>query len=530
MAVSMSNTAREPLHPPLIAGLLRPDAYSHPADSIRLSETHISWVLLAGAFAYKIKKPVDFGFLDFSTLPRRRFFCGEELRLNRRYAPDLYLAVLPITGSPEQPRMGGPGPALEYAVQMRRFDEALLFDWLVHEHRLLPEYLDRLAETLADFHASIARAALDDPHGLPDHQRQAAELNFSRIRPLLDNPEDIAKLDALQVWTRDEYSRRESLMQRRKSEGFIRECHGDLHLGNIVLIDRRPTLFDGIEFNEDLRWIDVLSELAFLVMDLEAHGAGSLAWRLLNRYLEITGDYRGLPLFDYFRAYRAMVRAKIAQLARAQTEDSGRTTELLARYRSYVGYGLELIQPRKPRLFITHGLSGSGKSHLAAHLAERLPGIRLRSDVERKRLAGLAAEARTGSPPAGGLYGADMTAKTYSHLAELAGLLLDAGHSVIVDATFLKREQREEQRRIAKRCGAEFLILNCRAPMELLRERIRARTLAGNDPSEADLAVLREMMSGVGRWRSIWVGNWTLKRCWRPLHPGDSTAIERWVK
>lgn len=486
MAASMSNTAHEPVYPPLITGLLRPEAYSHPADTIRVAETHISWVLLAGDFAYKVKKPVDFGFLDFSTLERRRFFCDEELRLNRRHAPDLYLTALPITGRPQQPRMGGTGAALEYAVQMRRFDDALLFDRLASEDRLLPQHIDRLAETLAAFHARIARATPGDTHGLPDHQRQAAELNFSKIGPLLDDSGDLAKLDTLQAWSRSEYARLESLMRRRKREGCIRECHGDLHLANIVLIDERPTLFDGIEFNEDLRWIDVQSELAFVAMDLEVHGASTLAWRLLNRYLEITGDYAGMVLLGYFRSYRAMVRAKIALLSRAQTEDPARRTELLARYRSYVDYALGLTRPAKPRLFITHGLSGSGKSHLSAQLAERLPAIRLRSDVERKRIAGLTAEART----AGCVYSAEMTARTYGRLAELAGVLLEAGYSVIVDATFLNRASREVQKRVAEQRGAAFLIIDCRAPMAVLRERIQARARAGTDPSEADSAVL----------------------------------------
>lgn len=480
----------EPPHPPPIEGLLNPTAYNHPADAVGLIETHISWVLLAGEFAYKLKKPVDFGFLDFSTLDRRRACCEEELRLNRRYAPDVYLAVVPITGDAEHPRMNGSGTALEYAVKMRRFDETQVFDRLASGHRLLPEYFDALAETVAAFHAAIGRATAADAHGLPEHQQQAAEFNFSKIRPLLDDPADMAPLDTLETWTHAEYARREPFLRQRKNEGFVRECHGDLHLGNIVLIDGRPTLFDGIEFSEDLRWIDTMSELAFLVMDLEVNGAGTLAYRFLNRYLEMAGDYAGLVLFDYYRLYRAMVRAKIAQLTRAQLEDSDKREEMVARYRSYVDYGLELIQPRKPQLLITYGVSGSGKSYLAARLAEGLPAIRLRSDVERKRLAGFLAEARTGSTLGDGIYGAGMTERTYRHLADTAEALLNAGHSVIVDATFLKREQRDEQRRVAERCGADFRILDCQAPVEVLRERIRARAAVGNDPSEADLSVL----------------------------------------
>ncbi|MGZ8248459.1 AAA family ATPase, partial [Methylomagnum sp.] len=340
------------------------------------------------------------------------------------------------------------------------------------------------------FHASIARATPEDGHGLPDHQRQAVEFNFTTVRPHLDDPADRARLDGLCAWTNAEYARLESLLQRRKSGGYIRECHGDLHLGNIVLTGGRPTLFDGIEFNEDLRWIDILNELAFLVMDLEVNGAVGLAWRLLNHYLAMTGDYEGMALFDYYRLYRAMVRAKIAWLSRIQMDEANQMVELLARYHAYVDYGFNLIQPKKPRLFIAHGLSGSGKSRLSARLAEYLPAIHLRSDVERKRLAGFAAGARSHSTEADGIYGADMTEKTYRRLVELAEALLKAGYSVIVDATFIKRDHRNEQRRLAERCGADFLILDCRASDDVLRQRILARAAAGNDPSEADLSVL----------------------------------------
>lgn len=499
----MSSTSTEPpAYPPLIAGLLRPGAYPHPAAGLRVIETHISWVILAGKYVYKIKKPVDFGFLDFSTQERRRFCCEEELRLNRRYAAELYLAVVPIVGTADRPRIESfaaeagkaPSPALEYAVVMRRFDENQTFDRLVSEQRLEPEATDRLAEILARFHAAIERAGPEDGHGLPEQQYQAAAFNFSRIRPLLDDPADRNRLDPLQVWTEAASARLEPRLLGRKRDGFIRECHGDLHLGNIVLIEGHPTLFDGIEFNENLRWIDVLSELAFLVMDLEVNGAQHLAYRLLNRYLTLTGDYAGLALFDYYRLYRAMVRAKIALLTRAQSDDPAKRDALLARYRRYVDYGLDLIQPRPPRLLITHGLSGSGKSRLAARLAERLPAIHLRSDVERKRLAGLAPDARSGSSQAGGIYLAAMTARTYRSLADTAEALLAAGHTAIVDATFLKHAQRDEQRRLAERRGARFLILDCRAPAALLRERIQARAAAGNDPSEADPSVLALQM------------------------------------
>lgn len=284
-------------------------------------------------------------------------------------------------------------------------------------------------------------------------------------------------------------------MLARKAAGFIRECHGDLHLGNIVLIDDEPTPFDCIEFSEDLRWIDVMSELAFLTMDLEVKGKRNLAFRLLNRYLEVTGDYRGLALFDFYLVYRAMVRAKIAQLTRASTTDSSKQQELLALYRRYLDYASGLIRPPSPALFITRGFSGSGKSYIAGQIAERLPAIRLRSDLERKRLAGFSELANTGSTLDTGIYTADMTRRTYDYLLDTAEAIVKSGVSVIVDATFLKYEYRESQRLLAQRLGVPFLILDCRAPVATLKSRIESRASQGRDPSEADLAVLERQLA-----------------------------------
>jgi len=477
-------------YPELISALRNLAAYDHPTESVEIRETHISWVLLTGPFAYKIKKPVDFGFLDFSTLDKRRLCCEAELRLNRRLAPDLYLAVVPITGDPQNLRIDGTGTPIEFAIKMRRFDEAALFDRLCQDDRLSVEHLDKLAETLARFHTNIDRSTAEDGHGLPENIFGAAEQNFSHIEPSQDDPTDVAKLEAVRTWTSEAYSRCRETMLARKTAGFVRECHGDLHLGNIVLIDDRPTPFDCIEFNDDLRWIDVMSELAFLVMDLEVKGKRDLAFRLLNRYLEITGDYRGLSLLNYYRVYRAMVRAKIAQLTRVSIGDSTKRQELLALYRRYIDYASNLIHPPKPVLLITHGFSGSGKSYIAGQIAERLPAVRLRSDLERKRLAGFSELANTGSTLDAGIYTVDMTRRTYGYLLAIAEEILKSGLSVIVDATFLKQDQRASQRMLAHRLGAAFLILDCQAPIATLKTRIEARALLGRDPSEADPTVL----------------------------------------
>lgn len=483
----------EESRPPLIAALCDPAAYDHPVKAVRLIETHISWVLLTGTYAYKIKKPVDFGFLDFSTPEKRRFFCEEELRLNRRLASDLYLAVLPITGEPGHPSLGGRGRAFEYAVQMKQFDDADSGDRVAKDGRLRPEHIDRLAETLAAFHAGAARASADDGHGLPDGIQQAAEENFNHVAPETDAQR--TQLDALRAWTRAEYQHLRQRLWARKQAGFVRECHGDLHLGNLVLIGGHLVPFDCIEFSESLRWIDVISEMAFIVMDLEMNGHRPLAFRLLNRYLEITGDYAGLDLLDYYRVYRALVRAKIASLTRAQSLKQAERDTLARRCRAYVAYAVEISRRSRPVLIITHGFSGSGKSYRAAQLAESLPAIRVRSDIERKRLANFASGAASGSELGGGIYTQDMTRLTYEHLLETARSLLAAGFSVIVDATFLDRARRQVQRRLAEDLGVGFLILSAQAPVEVLRERVQARLATGTDPSEASLDVLEWQMA-----------------------------------
>ncbi len=476
--------------PPLIDALKRPDAYDHPVAEVRLIETHISWLLLTGTYAYKIKKPVDFGFLDFSTLEKRHFFCLEELRLNRRFAAELYLDVLAITGSPRQPRMDGTGEVVEYAIKMRQFDDGRLFTRLIAANRLESQHIDRLAETVAAFHAAIARSTAEDPHGLPENIRAAVAENFAQIGPLLEQSSDSNDLKALQSWSVKACQNLEARLRQRKRDGFVRECHGDLHLGNIVLIEDRPTLFDCIEFNEDLRWIDVISELAFTAMDLSVRRHPELAFRLLNRYLEITGDYAGLALFDFYRSYRAMVRAKIAMLAQAQLVELARRASLMTEYRCYVDYALGLIRRDKPLLLITHGFSGSGKSYLSARLAESLQLIRLRSDVERKRLCGLTGDADTRSGIGDGVYSAAISRATYRQLEDTARLLIASGLSVIVDASFLRRSERLAQRRLAERLRAPYCVLDVRASEDVLRERIRQRLSKRLDPSEANLAVL----------------------------------------
>jgi uncharacterized protein len=481
----------------LLNALRNPAVFDHPVRSIQVIETHISWVLLTGEYAYKIKKPVDLKFLDFSTLGKRRFFCHEELRLNRRLAPQLYLEVVAITGSPEHPRLGGKGRPIEYAVKMKQFRSDALLAQLVDQNRLMPEQIDRLAETIASFHSRIDIATADDDYGLPRKTQATVENNFRTVVSLVQelNPgRAITPVEKARHWCRSEFARCRETMQQRKIDGFIRDCHGDLHLDNIALLDGRPTPFDCIEFNEAFRWIDVISEIAFVVMDLEAKRHRSLAWRLLNRYLEITGDYAGLRLLRYYLVYRAMVRATVALIKLAQTAPPQRgDSPLSARFQEYIELAHAYTQAARfdrPLLIITHGFSGSGKSVLASRLAERLGAVRLRSDIERKRLAGYEPQARTGSRLHSGLYRREMNEITYRHLHDLAAQLLGERLPVIIDATFLKKQDRAACRQLARRHSSTFVILDVQAPAAMLRGRIVKRQQEQADPSEAGLEVL----------------------------------------
>jgi aminoglycoside phosphotransferase family enzyme/predicted kinase len=483
-------------HIDLIAALRQAAAYDHAVRDITLVETHISWVLLTGDFVYKLKKPVNFGFLDFSTLALRKHYCDEEVRLNRRYAPQLYLGVVSITDSLRGPHINGSGPVLEYAVKMVQFDDSKLFSRLLADGLLGRDHMDETAEVLAGFHARCERAEATSPYGDPEAVQQPVMENFAQLQQhagdyLAQQP--LATLfDAVHTWSEQTFARLRPLLAQRKLDGFVRECHGDLHLRNIVLIDTQVVPFDGIEFNANLRWIDVMSELAFLLMDLEDHQRRDLARRLLNAYLQLSGDYDGLHVLRFYQCYRAMVRAKVAALRRSQ--DAEARTECEQDIHNYLQLAHDYTRQCQPYLVITHGLSGSGKTTLTQALLEATELIRVRSDVERKRLFKLSAQARTGAGVDTGIYTADASTHTYARLAELARSVLQAGLPVVVDATFIKQAQREPFRRLAQELRLPFFILHCDIEPEEQRRRIMAREQAAKDASEAGLLVLQHQL------------------------------------
>ena len=481
----------------LVAGLLHAEAYPHPVtEPIRLAETHISWVLLTGEFAYKLKKPLRLSFLDYSTLERRHQLCDEEVRLNRRHAPDLYLGVSTISGCASAPRVDGDGPVFEYAVRMRQFAARDELVALLDAGAVTASDLEALGRSVAHLHAAAAPAASGSAFGEPDAVQRITLDNFAELRRLPEATEWQRELQALEQRLSSVHAARSALLRDRRAQGWVRECHGDLHCGNVVRWQGRLTPFDGIEFDPGLRFIDVVNDVAFLAMDLAERGHADLRLAALQAWLETLGDFAGLPLLPYYETYRALVRAKVAALRALQsTSDAPAHAAAIAGCSRYLAWAAARIRQRAPVLVITCGFSGSGKTWLARQLREPLHALHVRSDVERKRLAGLAPEADSRSPPDAGIYTPEYTARTYDRLHDCAAAALGGGESILVDAAFLRSDERLRFVLLAESLGARAAIVHCFAPAEVLRDRVAARSTARNDASEAGLDVLQRQPS-----------------------------------
>jgi len=475
-----------------VAILLSPGNFDHPVDDIQLLETHISWVILTGNYVYKIKKPVNFGFLDFSSLDQRKHFCEEELRLNRRLAADIYLDVVPIYGSPAEPHFTAEGEIIDYAVKMRQFPQEAQLDRLLQAKAFTSKHLDAIADAVADFHMTIEKADAQSPYGEPERVWQPVEENFAQIRERESDTAILQQLQTLADWSRSSFEHLRPVLSQRKQDGFVRECHGDLHLRNIAWFEDHPVIFDCIEFNPNLRWVDVISDLAFLFMDLIDRGQAAMAYRMLDRYLSRTGDYSGVAVLPFYVVYRAMVRAKVDRIRLSQPDITATEHEQgLKEFAGYIQLANSFVHRATPVLILTWGLSGSGKTTVTDKLIPALGAIRLRSDVERKRLAGLDAMTRAGSGVDSGIYTPEMSECTYTYLLQQARSILAAGFAVIVDAAFLDAARRAPFAKLAEQMHLPFVILQCEASEVCLRERIRARQ---HDASDADLAVLEHQL------------------------------------
>jgi len=484
----------------LPSDLLNPAVFPHPADHIECIETHISWVILAGDYAYKIKKPLDLGFLDFSTLAKRRAACEEELRINRRTAPMLYEAMVGIGDNPVSVHADTEGSPIEYAVRMRRFPQSALLAEVLADSPDAPTLIEKLANHVADFHAAAAIADPDGPYGTPGSVHAAMEQNFTQLRSHIsshlrsqisldsDDPALLTLLDTVAQWNQSRFDALQAVFAERLASGWVRECHGDLHLGNIMVLDDQPRLFDALEFNPALRWIDVMADVAFLVMDLHMRGRADLSWHVLNTWLEKTGDYAGLRLLPYYLSNRAIVRAKVAAIRLEQLDGPARDA-CLAECRAYLELAASYTIPPQLALIITHGISGSGKTTHSQHLVDACGLIRIRSDVERKRLFDLAAT-QSSAEISGGIYTEEANQLTQTRLEMLARTVLDAGYPVLVDATFIRKAPRERMRDLAQTMDVPLMILAFVASPTTLRARAAQRAVLSQDASEADAGVV----------------------------------------
>jgi aminoglycoside phosphotransferase family enzyme/predicted kinase len=465
--------------------LLRPEAYPHAVEAVQLVETPISWVLLTGAYAYKIKRPVRLEYVDQRSAQRRAELCAEELRLNRRFAPELYVGVRSLARADGRLVVDGAGEVVEHAVCMHQFDRSQELDCLLASGGVAPGELADFGARLAATHALLVRAASSDPCGTPESVRTLVLANLEQCLHAARACGTVPAIEALRGPLTAALDAAAPVIAQRRAAGMVRECHGDLHARNIVRWEGRLLAFDCVEFEPAFRWIDVADDVAFLVADLEVLGAPLHAWSFLHGYLGASGDYQACRVQRLYQAHRALVRAKVAALSAADTDRTMRRM-----HTAYLRRAAAVLGPLRPAVLLMSGLSGSGKTWLAERLAPALRALHLRSDVERKRCAGLTPGASSGSGLARGLYSAEATAELYRYLLRCTGDIVAGGRSVFVDATFLRPEDRLPWRELADAAGLPFRVIHCHAPPALLEERIERRRAAARDASEADVEVL----------------------------------------
>jgi aminoglycoside phosphotransferase family enzyme/predicted kinase len=485
----------------LIHGLSFASAYPFPVTEIAVRQTHISAVFLAGPFAYKIKKPVDLGFLDFSTLEKRRYYCEQEVRLNRRLAPAVYLGVVPVTRARTELRMEGDGPVVEWAVKMARLPDDATLKAGVERGDVGRALVEELARKIAAFHTKVETNPRIAAFGSSDVVAANVRENFDQSATLIGTTVAPAVLARLRELTEAALDRLRPLISARALRGMTRDTHGDLHLDHVYHFpERQPpddlVIIDCIEFNERFRYADPVADMAFLVMDLLFHARRDLAEAFAGAYFNASGDQEGQALLPFYTSYRAIVRAKVEgiELTEKEIPEGEREAALVrARARWLLALG-ELEEPhRRPVLVLVGGLPGTGKSTLAHGLANKSGFTVIRSDAVRKELA----TAAEGHPPAGldkGIYAPSWTERTYTECLRRVEHLLFEGRRVIVDATFREEEQRRRFLQVARRWGVPALMLLCEADPATARQRLEQRH---GDASDADASVYRELAE---RW------------------------------
>jgi len=487
----------------LVAFLKEPKNYPHSVQHITHIETHISHLFLTGDFAYKLKKAIKFDFLDFSTREKRKKFCNEEIRLNSRFAPEIYVQVVPILEAGEKlffESEASEGIEIDYLVKMLQFDQSTLFDRLAAEGHLNDSLLIQITDEISNFHLK----ADNQPSfwGVESVER-ILESSLAECAPYCENQTEQTKLNLLRQSLLAKFVSLQKVILNRQTT-HVRALHGDLHLRNMCIFKGKVQLFDGIEFNPELSNCDVWADIAFFIMDLMFRNLRESAALVWNRYLEATDDFEGFKLLDLYVSYRALVRAKVAFLTSGAAVDETSKNKARDEGGAYLDLAIDSLKKGKTCIVAIGGISGSGKTTIASELAKRVPGVHLRSDAVRKHIAGISL-LEQGSEE---VYSDVMSEKTYNGLTERARHVLRAGYIVFVDAVFSSLKQREEIEELARSLSVPFVGIWCELPSELAMERVRLRKGDISDANEDVVAMQESILKessplGKPRWHHL---------------------------
>lgn len=467
-----------PQLPELVQGLLEPKAYPEATKRIELVQTQMSFILLTDEYVYKVKKPVNLGFLDYTTLDKRRFFCQREVELNQRLCPEVYLGVVPITKDERKILIQGKGEAIEYAVKMRRLPKEAMMDVLLVNNKVTPRMVAKVAQKLAEFHQRAETNAKINAFGKIDAIGQNTDENFSQTEKYIGNTISLDKYQRIKAYTDNFIKKNTTLFHQRIADGRIRDCHGDLHAAHVCFTDG-ICIYDCIEFNDRFRYSDVAAEVAFLAMDLDHYGRADLSRSFVNAYIDKSKDRELVKLLNFYKCYRAYVRGKVEGFKLGDPYIApAEKKQILNVASSYFDLANSYIRS-KPTLFITTGLVGTGKTFLAQALAKRLGLVVISSDVTRKKLAGIPITEHRFEEFDTGIYLAEFSKKTYDRMFSEAKDILTEGGSVILDASFIKVEERLKAKELAKETNADFLIIECTLDEASIKKRLAQRLEQG---------------------------------------------------
>lgn len=478
--------------PAFVQQMLKPDFYPHPVkEPIELIQTHVSYVFLTGDYVYKAKKPVNFGFLDYSTLEKRLHFCQEEIRLNQRGAAEIYLGYFPITQAGEKYILNGEGEAVDYVLKMVQFPQETLLSNVFEAGKLTEETMMELGRIVAKFHAQSPSSDYIRTFGEVAKIRESIDENYDQTEKYIGIAQTQAQFDQTRQFTDRFFAERQALLESRIQNNWIRECHGDLHIRNICLWNDKILLFDCIEFNEPFRFVDVMFDVAYAIMDMDIRQRPDLANAYLNTYIEQTGDWEGLQVLPLYLSRQSYVRAKVISFLLDDpgipAEEKDKAAKTAAEYYTLAW---QYTQPKPGKIILMSGISGSGKSSVAKHLARQFNAIQIRSDAVRKHLAGIPLDEK-GSEA---IYSPEMTEKTYSRLQELGIVLAKEGYTVILDAKYDRINLRQAVITQAQQAGIPIEIYHCTAPVDVVRDRLSARS---GDISDATVDLLEKQLAAV---------------------------------